>query len=106
MDGYLVVRPFSGHKVGELMTPDQFADARRAAQLIDQRYITPAPTQASQPTVASLLGATIRQLRELAGSVKDACVIESALLQETRQQATEILTKRLEEIQPEEGAQQ
>lgn len=102
MDGYLVVRPFSGHKVGELLTPEQFTDDRRAAQLIDQRYITPAPTQRSQPTVGALLGATIRQLRDLVLNVKDACVIETALLQETRQQATEILTKRLEELQPEE----
>lgn len=104
MDGYMVVRPFSGHNVGELLTPEQFADARRAAQLIDQRYITPAPTEHSQPTVDALLGATLRQLRELVGDVKDACVIESALLQETRQQATETLTKRLAELQPEEGA--
>ena len=95
---YQVVRRFEGYQVGQVLPVSAFASPHRAAQLISQRYLAPAASTAVQPTVAALLGATVRKIAELVPQVQDACVIEAALTQETRESARKTLEARLEEM--------
>lgn len=95
---YQVVRRFGGYQVGQVLPVSAFASAHRAAQLISQRYLAPAQSTAVQPTVATLLNASVRKVTELAPQVQDACVLEAALTQETRESARKTLEARLGEM--------
>lgn len=95
---YQVVRKFNGHSVGQVLPASAFASPHRVAQLISQRYLAPAGSAQVQPTVAVLLGATARKLVELMPQVQDACVLETALAQETRESARKTLEARLQEM--------
>lgn len=95
---YQVVRKFNGHSVGQVVPASTFASPHRVAQLISQRYLVPASSAQVQPTVATLLGATARKLSDLMPQVQDACVLEVALQQETREAARNALEKRLQEM--------
>ena len=98
MQAYQVTRPFAGYRPGMVLKDSDFASPHRAAQLIDQRYLTPVAATDSQPTVAALRGATVRQLGDLVARVQDACVLHTALQGEERDAARKLYTKRLEEL--------
>jgi hypothetical protein len=100
MNSYQVIRPFPGGEVGMILTDADFATLERAKQLADRRFIKPlASTVGTQPTVATLNSATIRQLGALLPTVVDACVIQAALSNETREAAIKALNKRLSEME-------
>ena len=95
---YQVVRKFDGYQIGQVLPASAFGSLHRAAQLIGQRKLTPASSAAVQPTVKALLNATVRKVAELAPQVQDACVLQAALQQETRESARKTLEARLEEM--------
>lgn len=101
MNSYQVTRPFGTHKPGDVLPLGAFASSQRAAQLIDQRYITPLPDGTkTQPTAAALLSATVRRVETLAAQVQDAGVIRDAMTKETRESAVLVLERRLREMEP------
>jgi hypothetical protein len=95
---YQVLRNFAGNKIGDVLNDVDFINQYRVAQLVDQRFLAPVGGAHVQPTVGGLLGASVRKVGELAPQVQDACVLEVALTQETREAARKTLTKRLEEL--------
>jgi len=95
---YLVVRRFGDYQVGQVLPASAFASSHRAAQLIDQRYLAPTGSAQVQPTVAALLNASVRKVAELMPTVQDACLLETALAQETRESARKTLQARLQEM--------
>lgn len=95
---YLVVRRFGDYQVGQVLPASTFASSHRAAQLITQRYLAPTASAAVQPTVTALLSASVRKVAELVPLVQDACVLEAALSQETRESARKTLETRLGEM--------
>lgn len=95
---YQVTRRFDGYAIGQVLPVTQFASPHRVAQLISQRKLAPTSSSAVQPTVQALLDATVRKLAELMPQVQDACVLEAALAQETRDSARKTLQERLEEM--------
>lgn len=100
MNSYQVIRPFSGHEVGAVLTDAHFATPERAKYLATHRYVKPVvQSDGSQPTVAALNAATIRQLSTLLPAVADACVIQAALGKENREAAIKAMTKRLSEME-------
>jgi hypothetical protein len=99
MNSYQVIRPFSGGEVGAVLSDTDFATAERAKQLVERRYLKPVAATGTQPTVATLNGATIRQLGALLPTVADACVLQAALGNETREAAIKAINKRLSEME-------
>ncbi len=98
MNSYQVVRAFSGQPtVGAILTDADFRSPERAKRLVDQRYIKPLVRDdvGMQPTVKTLLAATIRQMDKMIAQVQDRCVVESALAQEQRESAKKLMEKRL-----------
>lgn len=99
MNSYQVVRPFPGYEVGTVLTDADFATGTRVKQLMERRYLKPVAATGTQPTVTTLNGATIRQLGALLPTVVDACVIQAALGNETREAAIKAMNKRLSEME-------
>lgn len=95
---YQVIRQFGGYPVGKVLTNADFVNPQRAAQLIDQRYLTAVVAGSMQPTVASLLGATVRKSMALIDQVRDRCLLVAALEQETRETVRVALEKRIQEM--------
>lgn len=101
MNTYQVIRSFPGSpEVGAILSDADFFEPMRAAALVGRRYLKRVETadQTGQPTVAQLLAATVRQLTTLLPRVADACVVEAALAQETRESAIKAMTTRLAEM--------
>ena len=97
---YQVMRPFGPHSVGEKLRGDEFDPSRRAAQLVDQRYLTPVFSGVGyQPSSNVLLESTIRALRPMMEQMVDSCVLQKALEQETREIAVQMFSKRIEELE-------
>lgn len=98
MNTYQVTKPFSGFAVGATLTSADLVSNHRAAQLIDQRKITPLASKEAQPTLNALRKATVRQLDALVAQVQDACLLEAAMENDTREAARKAYAKRLEEL--------
>lgn len=98
MNTYQVTRPFNGFAIGATLQDSDFANPLRPSQLIDQRKLAPLAAQDSQPTVAALRNASVRQLDALVAKVQDACVLEAAMATDTREAARKAYAKRLEEL--------
>ena len=99
MNSYQVIRPFPGYEVGTVLTDADFATDTRIKQMAERRFIKPVAATGTQPTAATLNGATIRQLGALLPSVVDACVIQAALGNEKREAAIKAMEKRLSEME-------
>lgn len=99
MPSYQVTRAFGPHKPGDVLPQSALAGSHRAAQLIDQRYLTPLP-DGLQPTAAALLSASVRRMDTLAALVQDGGVVRDAMAQETRDTALRLLERRLQELEP------
>lgn len=98
MQAYQVTRAFGGYAPGAVLKDSDFNSPHRAAQLMSQRYLTPLASRDSQPTLAALRSATIRQLDGLVALVQDACVLEAAMQTEEREAARKAYAKRLGEL--------
>lgn len=98
MNSYQVTKPFNGLAVGAVVTSQDLLSHHRAAQLIDQRKITPLASKEAQPTLAALCNATVRQLDALVKQVQDACLLEAAMMTDTREAARKAYAKRLEDM--------
>lgn len=108
MQSYRVIRSFPGYEVGQVITGGVMINQFRAAQLVNQRYIEPVGGEGQgslqQPTVAALLGATVRQLDSLVAQVEDACLLQAAADQDERESALRLYERRLAELAPAEPA--
>ena len=100
-NNFQVLRSFpGGPPVGEVIGVNTFSSPHRAAQLVNQRFLSPVrDNKGYQPGISALLAAPIRELRVILPDVLDVCVLQEALMQETREVARQIYAKRIGEME-------
>ena len=106
-NNFQVLRSFpGGPPVGEVIGVGSFSSPHRAAQLVNQRFLSPVrDNKGYQPGISALLAAPIRELRVILPDVLDVCVLQEALMQETREVAKQIYAKRIGEMMEVQNAQ-
>lgn len=92
---YQVLRDFSGHHKGVVLSDTDFIHARRARQLVDMRYLSVVP---DSDDVTAITGGTVAQMRKMISEITDVEKLEQALDQEQRASAKRLITRRLEEL--------
>jgi len=92
---YQVLRDFSGHRQGVVLSDADFIHARRARQLVEMRFLSVVP---DSDDVTAITGGTVAQMRQMISETTDTEKLEQVLDQEQRASAKRLIKRRLEEL--------